>query len=88
MSNLMYNEIFVTGDGDKVNQFLAECTVDGYLSFSKGLPMPKELQPSDPKNLSFGAHAWRVEHWGTCYDCYYINEDSSAFATFVLDNTG
>lgn len=88
MSNLMYNEIFVTGDVDKVNQFLSECTVDGYLSFSKCLPMPKELQPSDPKNPSFGAHAWRVEHWGTGYDCYDINEDASAFETFELDNNG
>lgn len=81
-----YNEIFVTGKEDRVNQFLAECTVDGYLSFSKCLPMPKELQPVDPKNPSTEAYAWRVEHWGTGYDCYDINEDASAFVMFKLDN--
>lgn len=88
MSHKTYNEIFVTGKEDRVKQFLADCTVDGYLSFSKCLPMPKELQPSDPKNPSLEAHAWRMEHWGTGYDCYDINEDASAFETFELDNNG
>ena len=86
MSLRTYNEIFVTGKEDRINQFLAECTVDGYLSFSKCLPMPKELQPVDPKNPSLDAHAWRVEHWGTGYDCYDINEEASPFATFELDD--
>lgn len=88
MSNLTYNEIFVTGKEDRINQFLAECTVNGYLSFSKCLPMPKELQPADPKNPSFYAHAWRLEYWGTGYDCYDINGEASAFQTFELDSNG
>ena len=88
MSQKTYNEIFVTGNEDRINQFLAECTVNGYLSFSKCLPMPKELQPVDPKNPSLEAHAWRVEHWGTGYDCYDINEEASAFETFELVSNG
>lgn len=88
MSNLTYNEIFVTGKEDRINQFLAECTVNGYLSFSKCLPMPKELQPADPKNPSLDAYEWRVEYWGTGYDCYDINGEASAFQTFELDSNG
>lgn len=84
MSSLMYNEIYVTGYAEDVNKFIAECTVDGYLSFGKCIPMPKKLQPKNPKNLSQKAYAWRQEHWGTGFDCYDISESGAPFEVVDL----
>ena len=65
MPSLMYNEIYVSGYAADVNKYIAECTVDGYLSFGKCIPMPKKWQPRNPKNRSKKAYAWRQEHWGS-----------------------